>query len=55
MSTLSQVLPQVRDRIARYRGTTIGEQDTRAVLIEPVLRALGWHVEDLRRSSANTA
>jgi len=47
MSDLEGVLRSVRDRIARYRGQSIGEQNTKNVLIEPVLRALGWDVEDL--------
>jgi hypothetical protein len=48
MSALQVVLPQVRDRIARYRGSrAINEQNTKASLIDPILRALGWDVEDL--------
>src|SRR5215207_2707296 len=45
---LTPALEQVRDRISRYRDRTasIGEQNTKAALIEPVLRALGWDVED---------
>src|ERR1019366_4803747 len=37
----------VRERIERYQRENIGEQDTKAALIVPVLRALGWDVEDL--------
>jgi len=37
----------VRDRIAKYQRQGIGEQDTKAALIVPVLRALGWDTEDL--------
>jgi hypothetical protein len=47
MSDLQRVLATVRDRIARYRKQGIGEQDTKAALIVPVLRALGWDLEDL--------
>ena len=47
MTALEQVLVQVRQRIIRYRDAPIGEQDTKAALIDPVLRALGWDVEDL--------
>ena len=47
MADLDAVLATVRDRIARYRGRGIGEQDTKATLIVPILRALGWDVEDL--------
>jgi hypothetical protein len=47
VAELEQVLGQVRERIVRYRDGGIGEQDTKAALIDPVLRALGWDVEDL--------
>jgi hypothetical protein len=47
MGDLEAVLSTVRDRIAKYRGQGIGEQDTKAALIVPVLRALGWDAEDL--------
>src|ERR671931_162567 len=47
--------PKLNARGARLVGrkprarcdAPIGEQDTKAALIEPVLRALGWDVEDL--------
>jgi Restriction Enzyme Adenine Methylase Associated len=44
---LDRALGTVRDRIAKYQRQGIGEQDTKAALIVPVLRALGWDVEDL--------
>ncbi|MBA3566819.1 MAG: type I restriction enzyme HsdR N-terminal domain-containing protein [Actinobacteria bacterium] len=44
---LRQTLENVAERIERYRDTRIGEQNTKATLIVPVLRALGWNVEDL--------
>ena len=47
MADLAQTLVTVRDRIARHERENIGEQDTKAALIVPVLRALGWDVEDL--------
>lgn len=47
MGDFEAVLATVRDRIARYQGQGIGEQDTKATLIVPVLRALGWDTEDL--------
>ena len=47
MAELEQTLVTVRDRIARHERENIGEQDTKAALIVPVLRALGWDVEDL--------
>jgi hypothetical protein len=36
---LAPALEQVRDRISRYRGrsSSIGEQNTKAALIEPIL------------------
>lgn len=51
MANLQQVLAQVREKILRYRGSSIGEQNTKATLVEPVLRALGWNVEDLEEVS----
>jgi len=45
---LAEALGQAREKISRYRGrsSSIGEQNTKAALIEPILRALGWDVED---------
>ena len=47
MADLDIALATVRDRIAKYQRQGIGEQDTKAALIVPVLRALGWDTEDL--------
>ncbi len=44
---LRDALSQVLARIGRYRSLGINEQNTKASLIEPVLRALGWDLEDL--------
>ena len=46
---LVDALARVRSRITqiRERGDAIGEQDTKASLIEPVLSALGWRLDDL--------
>jgi hypothetical protein len=44
---LDSALTTVRERIAKYQRQGIGEQDTKAALIVPVLRALGWDLEDL--------
>jgi Restriction Enzyme Adenine Methylase Associated/Type I restriction enzyme R protein N terminus (HSDR_N) len=44
---LGQTLTDVAERVERYRDARIGEQNTKATLIAPVLRALGWNVEDL--------
>ncbi len=47
VADLDLVLASVRERIARHQRENIGEQDTKAALIVPVLRALGWDVENL--------
>ena len=47
VADLDIALATVRDRIAKYQRQGIGEQDTKAALIVPVLRALGWDTEDL--------
>jgi hypothetical protein len=47
VADLEVALATVRDRIAKYQRQSIGEQDTKAALIVPVLRALGWDTEDL--------
>ncbi len=43
---LLQVLSLLRTRIPGYRERCIGEQNTKAVLIDPVLEALDWDVRD---------
>lgn len=47
MSNLSTTLEEVRRRIARTGSRAINEENTKATLIEPLLRALGWDVEDV--------
>lgn len=47
MNDLAAALGHVRDRITKFRGQAIGEENTKHALIEPVLKALGWDVEDL--------
>lgn len=47
MDSLAKTLEEVRARIAKYRGRKVNEENTKATLIDPVLRALGWNVEDL--------
>jgi hypothetical protein len=42
----AETLDQVRERIVRSRGARINEQNTKASLIDPVLRALDWDVEE---------
>jgi len=47
--SFSKTLAKVRDRISqiRERGDHLSEQDTKAILIEPVLAALGWRLDDI--------
>ena len=49
IQTLSGTLLSVRGRIERIRKRKerIGEQNTKAVLIDPILAALGWDLEEL--------
>jgi hypothetical protein len=44
---LAEALATVAQRIEQYAGKGIGEQNTKNTLIAPVLRALGWEMEDL--------
>ena len=47
--SLTNVLPKLRKRIQKIqnRNENIGEQNTKAALIDPLLAALGWDVEDI--------
>ena len=47
--TLTRVFPKLRKRIQKIqnRNENIGEQNTKAALIDPLLAALGWDVEDI--------
>ena len=47
MTTLAATLQEVRQRVQRAGKKPLNEQNTKATLIEPVLRALGWDVEDI--------
>ena len=46
---LAETVSRVRARIQqlRERGDSVTEQDTKRILIEPVLAALGWRLEEL--------
>jgi hypothetical protein len=46
---LGETLEKLRKRIKQIRskGESIGEENTKAVLINPLLSALGWNLEDL--------
>lgn len=46
MNDLQETLEQIRRRIGRYGKSSINEQNTKSTLIQPLLRALGWDVED---------
>jgi hypothetical protein len=48
-SKVADVVQRVRKRIqtVHERGERIGDQDTKAALIEPLLAALGWDLQDL--------
>ncbi|MBL8695885.1 MAG: restriction endonuclease, partial [Planctomycetes bacterium] len=43
---LAAVLEDLRKRIAKSKRDQL-EQNTKATLIEPLLRALGWDTEDM--------
>lgn len=47
MCKLSKELTEVRQRIKKAGTKGLNEQDTKASLIDPVLRALGWNTEDV--------
>ena len=51
--TLVDTLEKLRKRIQsiRDKGEPIGEQNTKATLIDPLLSALGWDMEDLEEVS----
>jgi len=44
---LAKTLKDVRSRIARASSHRLNEENTKATMIEPVLRALGWDTEDV--------
>ncbi len=47
MTTLDATLQEVSQRIQRACNKPLNEQNSKARLIEPVLRALVWDVEDI--------
>jgi len=47
MPPLAKTLQDVRRRISQSAKRGLNEQNTKATLIEPVLRALGWDTEDV--------
>jgi len=46
---LEEAVVRVRSRIREIeeRGEAVGEQDTKAILIDPILSALGWRLDEL--------
>jgi hypothetical protein len=48
MDTLEKAIRELRDKVERIRGADrgIGEQNTKAALIDPLLSALGWDVHE---------
>ena len=48
-AVLRETLAKVRTRIAELRASSdrLSEEETKAILIDPVLAALGWHVDEL--------
>lgn len=48
-AALRDTLNEVRAKIATLRGNGdhLSEEETKAILIDPVLAALGWHVDEL--------
>jgi len=46
---LAEVVVTVRQRIGSLSGEPFGEQNTKAGLIAPLLRALGWDTEDFHQ------
>jgi hypothetical protein len=47
MTTLARTIEGIRARNQRAGKKLLNEQNSKATLIEPVLRALGWDVEDI--------
>lgn len=45
-SRLQETIALVVARVRRFQDRTLGEQNTKASLIEPVLEALGWDIRD---------
>lgn len=43
---LRQTVRDMKARVAKYQDRSLGEQNTKASLIEPVLESLGWDVRD---------
>lgn len=46
MAPLIETIQEVQRRIAQSRTKGLNEQNAKATLIDPVLRALGWDLEN---------
>lgn len=46
MPTLADTIATVATKARKFSGRKLGEQNTKASLIEPVLEALGWDIRD---------
>jgi len=44
---LAVTIAQLAEKVRKYGGKGIGEQNTKASLIEPLLECLGWDIRDL--------
>ena len=44
--TLESSIESIIAKIARYKDRSIGEQNTKSSLIEPILESLGWDIHD---------
>src|SRR3954462_8943451 len=45
-SKLQASIRDVVEKIGRFQDRNLGEQNTKASLIEPILEALGWDIRD---------
>ncbi len=45
-NSLRKCIDHLVNRLQKYRGRSLGEQNTKASLIEPLLEALGWDTRD---------
>lgn len=46
-AALRKVVDDLASKLHRYQGRSIGEQNTKASFIEPIIEALGWDIRDL--------
>src|ERR1700730_8834005 len=43
---LPEAIREVMSKLQRFQGRSLGEQNTKASLVEPILEALGWDIRD---------